>query len=98
VTDYGKKVSNFASILHNTAPIVEILPRRESDKPLLNLIIVRKRQRKRASDGDEETEEENKLTALNFYSKREFLSPPRHALLPLHTARINISARHCEIL
>lgn len=75
VTDYGKKLSEFATYVDQSASISEILPRRTSDKPLLNLIVVRKRQRKRVSDSGVENEEEDQLAALNVYSKRQPPSP-----------------------
>lgn len=76
VTDYGKKLSEFATYVDLSVPISEILPRRKSDKPLLNLIVVRKRQRKRVSDIGMENEEEDQLVALNVYSKRQPPSQP----------------------
>ncbi|KAF8218437.1 hypothetical protein L208DRAFT_1463077 [Tricholoma matsutake] len=73
VTDYGKKLSEFASYVDQSVSIAEILPGRKSDKPLLNLIVVRKR--KRVSDSGVENEEEDQLVALNVYSKRQPPSP-----------------------
>ena len=40
LTNYGTKMSAFATLLHNTAQVAEILPRRKADKPVLNLMIV----------------------------------------------------------
>ena len=97
LTNYGTKVSAFATLLHNTAQIAEILPRRKADKPLLNLIIVRKRQRERVFESDEEKEDQDKLTALNVYSKRELLSSPIYARPRLHAVRICLPARQYEI-
>lgn len=75
MTDYGKQVSEYATLLYNDSQIAEILPYRESDKALVDLIVVRK-PRKRTSDGDEK--ENAKLTALNVYSKRDPPYPPSY--------------------
>ena len=95
--DHGTTLSNYATLLSNATEITKILPRRGSEAPLLNLIILHKRRRNRVVDDDEEKEEEDKITALKVYSKRESLSSLGHPRPHLHAARIRLPARHYEI-
>ena len=75
MADYGKQVSEYATLLYNDLKIAEIVPCQKPDNAIVHLIVKCKPRKERISDDD--GKEDDKLTALNVYSKRDSpFSPP----------------------
>ena len=94
MADYGKQVSEYATLLYNDLKIAEIVPCQKPDNAIVHLIVKCKPRKERISDDD--GKEDDKLTALNVYSKRDSPFCHQSSTPSLRAARVHLVVRHRE--